>query len=67
MAKTKRLQVEMSVEQYELLKKLAGVGGLSNLVRKALNTEAYLQEAEQEKSKILIERPNGSVHELARV
>jgi hypothetical protein len=65
--KTKRLQVEMSEEQYELLKKLAGAGGISNLVRKALNTEVYLDEAAQAKAKILIERPDGSVHELVRV
>ena len=64
---TKRLQVEMSEEQYELLRSLAGPGGISNLVRRALNTEAYLQEVERGRSKVLIERPDGTVRELARV
>ncbi|PZR82732.1 MAG: hypothetical protein DLM65_03195 [Candidatus Aeolococcus gillhamiae] len=63
----KRLQVEMTEEQYQLLKKLAGPGGLSSLVRKALNTEAYLQDAERDNAKILIERKDGSVRELARL
>lgn len=64
---SKRLQVELTDEEYELLKQLARGRPLSDLVRRALNTEAFLQEAEKAKARLLIERPDGSVRELARV
>jgi hypothetical protein len=63
----RRLQVELTEDEYKLLEKLAGDRSISELVRKALNTEAYLQDAESDNAKVLIERPDGSVRELARV
>ena len=66
MRKTKKLLIEMSEGQFECLLKLAGVGGLSNFFRRALNTEACFQEAEVYRSKILIQWPDGRIHELVR-
>lgn len=62
---SKRLQVEMTESEYEELKKLANGRSISELVRRALNTEAYLQRHED--SKVLIEKPDGSTVELVRI
>ena len=61
----KRLQVEMTEEQYEELKRLAAGRPISDLVRRALNTEAYLQKYRD--AKVMIEKPDGSRVELVRV
>lgn len=61
----KRLQVEMSEDQYEELKRLANGQPISDVVRRALKMEAYLQKHSD--SKILIEKPDGSTVELVRV
>lgn len=55
----------MTEEQYDELKKLAAGQSISELVRRALNMEAYLQKHSD--SKVLIEKPDGSTVELVRV
>jgi hypothetical protein len=55
----------MTEEQYEELKRLAAGRPISDLVRRALNTEAYLQKYRD--AKVMIEKPDGSRVELVRV
>jgi hypothetical protein len=59
-----RLQVELTDAEYELLKKLAGGRALSDLVRRALNMEAYLQDAESTGARLVIEREDGREREV---
>jgi hypothetical protein len=62
----KRLQVDLSNEDYARLVCLADGHSLSDLLRRALNTEAYLLAQEQAGAKILIEELGGSTRELVR-
>jgi hypothetical protein len=62
----KRLQVELSDQAYQHLAKVAEAEGrpVAEVVRRALNIEDYLREAQREGRKVLIEEPNGDKREL---
>jgi predicted transcriptional regulator len=64
---SKRLQVELSDEDFERLRKLASGKSLSDLVRRALSTEEYLQAQENKNAKVLIEAEDGTLRELVRL
>lgn len=64
---SKRLQVELSDEDYARVRTLAQGKSLSDLVRRALTTEQFLQQKEREHAKILIEDQDGNTRELVRL
>ena len=64
---SKRLQVELSEKDYERLRELAAGRPLADLVRRALNAEAFLQERERAGAKVLIEESDGTQRELVRL
>lgn len=64
---SKRLQVELSEEDYERLRQLANGKPLADIVRRALNTEAFLQDREKGHAKVVIEEADGTQRELVRL
>lgn len=64
---TKRLQVEMDDRDYETLRQIAGKRTISELVRRAINTEAILDKAEAEGSEILLRRDGQEPTRLVRL
>jgi hypothetical protein len=62
--RAKRLQVEMTEDQYDELKKLANGDSIADVIRKALNTEAFIRKFPN--AKVLIKKPDGSTVELVR-
>lgn len=63
----RRLQVDLSDDDYDKLRDLANGRSLSEVVRRALSTEAYLAAQEKLRSKVIIEDENGNKKELVRV
>lgn len=64
---TKRLQVDMSDEDYAKLRKLAKGSPLVDLVRRALSMEAFLQEQEAKGAHFLVEYSDGTTSRILRV
>jgi hypothetical protein len=65
----RRLQVDLSEEDYDKLRGLAKVEGrsLAEVVRRALSTEAYVAAQESDGGKLILEDKNGDKTQLVRV
>ncbi len=64
---TKRLQVDLTDEAYDSLRRMAEGRPLAEVVRRALNTEAFLHSEEREGGRIVVEEKNGSRKQVVRV
>lgn len=64
---TKRLQVDLSDDDYDKLRKLAKDKSLADVVRRALSTEVFVDERTQAGAKLLLEEKDGTKVELVRV
>ena len=64
---TKRLQVDLSEDDYDKLRKLAKGKSLADVVRRALSTEVFVDERTQAGAKLLLEEKDGTKVELVRV
>lgn len=62
----KRLQVDLSEDAYERLKRSAGEEdrSIAEVVRRALNIEDYVRKQVQEGGKVVIRTPDGVDREL---
>lgn len=63
----KRLQVDLSDAAYEELRTMADGQSISDVVRRALNTEAFLRDEEAKGARIIIEEPDGTRRQVVRV
>lgn len=63
----KRLQVDLSDDAYANLRRIADGRPLAEVVRRALNTEAFLQKEEREGARIVVEEKNGTRKQVVRV
>jgi hypothetical protein len=63
---SKRLQVDLSEDAYDRLKRSAGDEdrSIAEVVRRALNIEDYVRKQVQEGSKVMIRTPDGVDREL---
>jgi len=63
---SKRLQVDLSEDAYERLKRSAGEDdrSIAEVVRRALNIEDYVRKQVQEGGKVVIRTPDGIDREL---
>lgn len=64
---TKRLQVDLTDSAYEELRNMADGRPISDIVRRALNTEAFLREEEANGARIIVEEPDGTRRQVVRV
>jgi hypothetical protein len=60
----KRLQVDLSEDDYDKLRQLAKGRSLADVVRRALSTEAYVEERKQHGARLVIEEEDGTKKEL---
>lgn len=64
---TKRLQVDLTDGAYEELRTMADGRPISDIVRRALNTEAFLRDEEAKGARIIVEELDGTRRQVVRV
>ncbi len=63
----RRLQVDLSEDDYDKLRQLAKGRSLADVVRRALTTEAYVAAREDEGGKVILVDKDGERTQLVRV